>query len=132
MNEDRSLQGRVAIVTGSARNIGRAIARALADAGAAVVINAKSSAADADAVVREIRDRGGQAVAKIADVGQPEAAASLIDAAIAAFGRLDILVNNAAVRREIDFERLDYDEWRAITATILDGAPATRLQGGHR
>lgn len=122
MNEDRSLQGRVAIVTGSARNIGRAIARALADAGAAVVINAKSSAADADAVVREIRDRGGQAVAKIADVGQPEAAASLIDAAIAAFGRLDILVNNAAVRREIDFERLDYDEWRAITATILDGA----------
>jgi len=122
VNEDRSLQGRVAIVTGSARNIGRAIARALADAGAAVVINAKSSAADADAVVREIRDRGGQAVAKIADVGQPEAAASLIDAAIAAFGRLDILVNNAAVRREIDFERLDYDEWRAITATILDGA----------
>ena len=122
MNEHRNLQGRVAIVTGSARNIGRAIARALADAGASVVINAKSSAADADAVVREIRETGGQAVAKIADVGQPAAAASLIDAAIAAFGRLDILVNNAAVRREIDFERLDYEEWRAITATILDGA----------
>ena len=122
MSEQRNLQGRVAIVTGSARNIGRAIARALADAGASVVINAKSSATDADAVVREIRESGGQAVAKIADVGQPEAAASLIDAAIAAFGRLDILVNNAAVRREIDFERLDYEEWRAITATILDGA----------
>jgi 3-oxoacyl-[acyl-carrier protein] reductase len=116
------LQGRVAIVTGSARNIGRAIARALADAGAAVVINARSSGADADAVVREVREAGGQAVAKIADVGQPEGAASLIDAAIAAFGRLDILVNNAAVRREVDFERLDYQEWRAITATILDGA----------
>jgi 3-oxoacyl-[acyl-carrier protein] reductase len=122
VNEDRNLQGQVAIVTGSARNIGRAIARALAEAGASVVINAKSSAADADAVVREIRETGGQAVAKIADVGQPEAAASLIDAAIAAFGRLDILVNNAAVRREMDFERLDYHEWRAITATILDGA----------
>ena len=122
MNERQDLQGRVAIVTGSARNIGRAIARALSDAGAAVVINAKSSAADADAVVREVREAGGQAVAKIADVGQPEGAASLIDAAIAAFGRLDILVNNAAVRREIDFERLDYQEWRAITATILDGA----------
>jgi len=122
VSEQRNLQGRVAIVTGSARNIGRAIARALADAGASVVINAKSSATDADAVVREIRESGGQAVAKIADVGQPEAAASLIDAAIAAFGRLDILVNNAAVRREIDFERLDYEEWRAITATILDGA----------
>ncbi len=122
MNEYRHLQGRVAIVTGSARNIGRAIARALADAGASVVVNAKSSAGDADAVVREVREAGGQAVAKIADVGQPEAAGSLIDAAIAAFGRLDILVNNAAVRREIDFERLDYQEWRAITATILDGA----------
>jgi 3-oxoacyl-[acyl-carrier protein] reductase len=122
VNEDQTLQGRVAIVTGSARNIGRAIARALGDAGAAVVINAKSSAADADAVVREVREAGGQAVAKVADVGHPEAAASLIDAAIAAFGRLDILVNNAAVRREIDFERLDYQEWRAITATILDGA----------
>ena len=122
MNQQRHLQGLVAIVTGSARNIGRAIARALSDAGAAVVINAKSSAADAEAVVREVRESGGQAVAKIADVGQPEAAASLIDAAIAAFGRLDILVNNAAVRREIDFERLDYQEWRAITATILDGA----------
>lgn len=122
MNEDQTLQGRVAIVTGSARNIGRAIARALGDAGAAVVINAKSSAADADAVVREVREAGGQAVAKVADVGHPEAAASLIDAAIAAFGRLDILVNNAAVRREIDFEKLDYQEWRAITATILDGA----------
>jgi 3-oxoacyl-[acyl-carrier protein] reductase len=122
VNEHPHLQGRVAIVTGSARNIGRAIARALADAGAAVVINARSSGADADAVVREVREAGGQAVAKIADVGHPEAAASLIDAAIAAFGRLDILVNNAAVRREIDFERLDYQEWRSITATILDGA----------
>ena len=122
MNEQQSLQGRVAIVTGSARNIGRAIARALGDAGAAVVINAKSSAADAEAVVREVREAGGQAVAKVADVGQPESAASLIDAAIAAFGRLDILVNNAAVRRETDFEKLDYQEWRAITATILDGA----------
>jgi 3-oxoacyl-[acyl-carrier protein] reductase len=122
VNEHQNLQGRVAVVTGSARNIGRAIARALADAGAAVVINAKSSAADADVVAREVREAGGQAVAKIADVGSPEGAASLIDAAVAAFGRLDVLVNNAAVRREIDFEKLDYQEWRAITATILDGA----------
>ena len=121
MNEHHMLQGRVAIVTGSARNIGRAIAHALAEAGAAVVVNAKSSAQEAETVVQEIRNRGGQAVTKLADVGQPEQAASLIDAAVQAFGRLDILVN-AAVRREIDFERLDYEEWRAITATILDGA----------
>jgi len=122
VNEHHMLQGRVAIVTGSARNIGRAIAHALAEAGAAVVVNAKSSAEEAETVVQEIRNRGGQAVTKLADVGQPEQAASLIDAAVQAFGRLDILVNNAAVRREIDFERLDYEEWRAITATILDGA----------
>jgi 3-oxoacyl-[acyl-carrier protein] reductase len=122
VSEHHILQGHVAIVTGSARNIGRAIAHALAEAGAAVVVNARSSAAEAEAVVQEIRNRGGQAVAKLADVGQPEQAASLIDAAIQAFGRLDILVNNAAVRREIDFEQLDYEEWRSIIATILDGA----------
>jgi 3-oxoacyl-[acyl-carrier protein] reductase len=122
VNEHHILQGHVAIVTGSARNIGRAIAHALAEAGAAVVVNARSSAAEAEAVVQEIRNRGGQAVTKLADVGQPEQAASLIDAAVQAFGRLDILVNNAAVRREVDFEQLDYQEWRAIIATILDGA----------
>jgi 3-oxoacyl-[acyl-carrier protein] reductase len=116
------LQGRVAIVTGSARNIGRAIARALADAGAAVVINAKSSAAEADAVASEICDAGGKATAKLADVGTPDGAAALVAAAVDRFGRLDILVNNAAVRREVDFERLDYREWRDIIATILDGA----------
>jgi 3-oxoacyl-[acyl-carrier protein] reductase len=122
VNEDRNLQGRVAIVTGSARNIGRAIARALAEAGAAVVVNAKSSSAEADTVAHAIRDAGGQAITKMADVGDPEDAAALIDAAIQEFGRLDILVNNAAVRREVDFDNLDYAEWRAIMATILDGA----------
>jgi len=122
VNEDRNLQGRVAIVTGSARNIGRAIAHALAEAGAAVVVNAKSSSAEADAVAHAIRDAGGRAIARMADVGKPEDAAALIDAAIQEFGRLDILVNNAAVRREMDFDQLDYAEWRAIMATILDGA----------
>ena len=122
MSAGHDLQGRVAIVTGSARNIGRAIARALADDGAAVVINAKSSAADAEAVAREIRDAGGNAAAKIADVGTPDGAQALVAAAVESFGRLDILVNNAAVRREVDFDKLDYQEWRDIIATILDGA----------
>jgi len=119
------LHGRVAIVTGSARNIGRAIARALAEAGAAVIINAKTSGAEAEAVAREIRDGGGKAVAQLADVGTPEGAVALVGAALASFGRLDILVNNAAVRREMDFEQLDYQEWREIIATILDGAYLT-------
>jgi len=119
---DPSLAGRVAVVTGSGRNIGRAIVRALAEAGAAVVVNARSNAADAEAVAREIRDAGGRATAKIADVGVPADAEGLIATAVQTFGRLDILVNNAAVRRETDFEKLDYEEWRAITGTILDGA----------
>jgi 3-oxoacyl-[acyl-carrier protein] reductase len=116
------LHGRVAVVTGSSRNIGRAIARALADAGASVVVNARSSAPEAETVAREIREAGGHAAPKIADVSSPEGATALIAAAIDTFGRLDILVNNAAVRREIDFAKLDYQEWREIIATILDGA----------
>jgi len=116
------LDGRVAIVTGSARNIGRAIALALAESGAAVVINARSSTADAEAVAGEIVNAGGKAIAKVADVGTPAGANDLIAAAIDKFGRLDMLVNNAAVRREVDFEKLDYAEWRETMATILDGA----------
>ena len=119
---NNDLHGRVAIVTGSARNIGRAIAHALASSGAAVVINAKSSTADAEGVVREILNAGGKATARIADVGTPAGANDLVATAIDNFGRLDILVNNAAVRREVDFEKLDYAEWREIIATILDGA----------
>ena len=122
MSGSDDLRGRVAIVTGSARNIGRAIARSLADAGAAVVINARSSAGEAEAVASEIRDAGGNAIAKIADVGSPDGAAALVAAAVERFGRLDILVNNAAVRREVDFDKLQYQEWREILATILDGA----------
>ena len=116
------LDGRVAIVTGSARNIGRAIALALAESGAAVVINARSSTADAEAVAGEIVNAGGKAIAKVADIGTPAGANDLIAAAIDKFGRLDMLVNNAAVRREVDFEKLDYAEWRETMATILDGA----------
>jgi 3-oxoacyl-[acyl-carrier protein] reductase len=116
------LAGRVAIVTGSGRNIGRAIALELAAAGAAVLLNARASAAEADGVAEEIRNAGGRAAAVLADVADPAAAAALIAAAVDAFGRLDILVNNAAVRRETDFAALDYRQWREIVGTILDGA----------
>jgi 3-oxoacyl-[acyl-carrier protein] reductase len=119
---DQILAGRVALVTGSARNIGRAIALDLARAGAAVIVNARSAAADAESVATEIRGAGGRAAVKIADVSTPEGAAGLVRAAIESFGRLDILVNNASVRREIDFADLDYDEWREIMGITLDGA----------
>ena len=118
----QELAGRVAVVTGSARNIGRAIALQLAHAGAAVVVSARSAAAEAEAVVREIADAGGRAVAQVADVTEPGDVERLIGRAVEAFGRLDILVNNAAVRRETPLSDLSYREWREILGVILDGA----------
>jgi 3-oxoacyl-[acyl-carrier protein] reductase len=116
------LRGRVAVVTGAARNIGRAIALDLGRAGASVVVNARSSAAEAAEVVREIEAAGGAASVHLADISQPDAAQGLIDAAVRTFGRLDILVNNAAVRRESAFEDLDWQQWREVLSIILDGA----------
>ena len=116
------LQGRVAIVTGASRNIGRAIALALAKDGASVVINAKASAAEAEAVIAEIEAAGGQAMVHLADVADPLQAQGLVEAAVARFGRLDILVNNAAIRRESALDALDYAQWREVIGIILDGA----------
>jgi 3-oxoacyl-[acyl-carrier protein] reductase len=122
MSVRHELAGRVAVVTGSARNIGRAIALALADGGAAVLVSARRSLPEAEAVVAEIRGKGGRAAAALADVGDPASAGSLIATAVAQFGQLDILVNNASVRRETDLAHLEYAEWREILATTLDGA----------
>jgi 3-oxoacyl-[acyl-carrier protein] reductase len=119
---DKELDGSVALVTGSARNIGRAIALALADAGAAVMITGRQALADAEAVADHIRRSGGRAAAATADIGDPDAAAALVAATVEQLGRLDILVNNASVRSEVDFANLDYAEWRAVLASTLDGA----------
>ncbi len=116
------LDGRVALVTGAGRNIGRAIALDLAEAGAAVVVNARSNQAEADAVAKEIVDAGGKAFAHLADVTDADAVKRLVDAAISRFGRLDILVNNAAVRGEVPFAELDFAKWRAVHSVCLDGA----------
>jgi 3-oxoacyl-[acyl-carrier protein] reductase len=118
----KELRGRVAIVTGSGRNIGRAIALALADGGAAVVVNARSNRAEADAVVREIEGRGGEALAYLADVTDGAAVAAMVSAASARFGRIDILVNTAAVRDEKSIERMTIADWRAVMTVILEGA----------
>ena len=122
MSDRHDLTGRVALVTGSSRNMGRAIALSLANAGAAVVVNARKSTAEAETVAEEIRRAGGRAAVKIADVSDPKSVDALIDAAVGAFGRLDVLVNNAAVRKETDFADLHYAEWREIISTILDSA----------
>jgi 3-oxoacyl-[acyl-carrier protein] reductase len=116
------LAGRVALVTGAARNIGRAIARELAAAGASVVVNARSSKAALDTVAAEIVAEGGQALTMLADVTDRAAVESMVEAARATFGRIDILVNNAAVRAEAPLEAIDYAAWRRVLDVTLDGA----------
>ncbi len=116
------LDGRVALVTGAGRNIGRAIALDLAAAGAAVVVNARSNQAEADAVAKEIVAAGGKAIAHLADVIDPSAVERLVKTATDRFGRLDLLVNNAALRGEVPFAELDYATWKAVLGVCLDGA----------
>jgi 3-oxoacyl-[acyl-carrier protein] reductase len=131
------LTGKVAIVTGAGRNIGRAIALALAKAGAAVLVNARSNRTEAESVTNEIIAAGGQALVHIGNVADAKAVQVMADAALAQFGRIDILVNNAALRREKPFAEMDYAEWREILDVTLDGAfhctkaclPALRASG---
>ena len=122
MNPESALAGRVALVTGSSRNIGRAIAVALARDGAAVMVNARTSTDAGAQVVAEIQSFGGRAAFHAADVSRPTDAEALIAATVAAFGSLDVLVNNASVRRERPFDQLGFDEWKEILAVTLDGA----------
>ena len=118
----KPLDGKVALVTGGGRNIGRAIALALAGAGAAVVVNARANRDEIEAVASEIEAAGGRALALLADVTDDVAVQRMIRAAIEHFGRIDILVNNAALRRESPLEVMARAEWREVIATILDGA----------
>ena len=113
---------RVALVTGAGRNIGRAIALALAQDGAAVIVNARTSEAEAQAVVDEISAAGGQATRCLADVTNRLAVNAMIDKVRRVYGRLDILVNNAAIRDECPFEQTTYAAWRGALDVCLDGA----------
>jgi 3-oxoacyl-[acyl-carrier protein] reductase len=131
------LTGKVAIVTGAGRNIGRAIALALAGAGASILVNARNNRDEADSVAGEIAASGGKAVVHIGNVADEQAVQVMADAALSQFGRIDILVNNAALRREKPFAEMDYAEWREILDVTLDGAfhctkaclPALRASG---
>src|SRR6202171_2542447 len=119
---NNELTGKVAIVTGAGRNIGRAIALALAEGGASIVVNARSNRAEAEAAAREIEAAGGKALVHIGDVADAVAMQAMADMAVKHFGRIDILVNNAALRREKSFAEMDYAEWREILDVTLDGA----------
>lgn len=116
------LAGRTAIVTGSGRNIGRAIALDLAAGGAAVLINARQSKTEADAVAGEIASRGGRAEVFMADVTVPEQAAALVEAAVSAFGRLDFLVNNVAQRGQCPLSEMTFELWQSVLASTLNTA----------
>lgn len=119
---EQELAGQVALVTGASRNIGRAIALALAAAGAAVAVNARSSREEAEAVAREIRAAGGSAEPFLADIADAPAVAAMAAALLRRFGRIDVLVLNAAVRSEKPFLETSYEEWRLPLAVTLDGA----------
>ena len=116
------LQGKVALVTGAGRNIGRAIALALADAGAKIAVNVRASRDEALAVVDAIAASGGEAMLAAADVTQRAEVDAMIAAIATRFGRLDIVVNNAAIRRESPFAELSFADWRAAQAVCVDGA----------
>jgi 3-oxoacyl-[acyl-carrier protein] reductase len=119
---NNELSGKVAVITGAGRNIGRAIALTLADGGASILLNARSNRAEAEAVAREIESAGGKALVHIGDVADPKAVQAMADAAVKQFGRIDILVNNAALRREKPFDEMSYADWREIMDVTLDGA----------
>ena len=116
------LTGQVALVTGAGRNIGRAIALALADAGAKVVVNVRASRDEGEAVVNDIVAHGGDGLLVMADVTRRPQVDAMIDAVAQRFGRLDIVVNNAAVRHEEAFADMAYGAWRAAFDVCVDGA----------
>jgi NAD(P)-dependent dehydrogenase (short-subunit alcohol dehydrogenase family) len=119
---DKELAGRVAIITGAGRSIGRAMALELAAGGAAVVVNVRSNRAEAEGVVKEIESNGGKAMAALADVMDAKAVQAMADAALQKFGRIDCLINNVALRGEKHIEDMSFEEWRLITGAVLDGA----------
>ena len=114
------LEGKVALVTGSGRNIGRATVLKLAGEGAHVVVNARSNEAEAEAVAREARDLGVKAIAVIADVGKKNEVEGMAAKALSEFGRVDILINNAAIRPHKSFTELTQQDWEYVRGVVLD------------
>ena len=115
------LEGKVALVTGSGRNIGRATVLKLAREGAHVVVNARSNQQEAEAVAREARDLGVKAVPVLADVGKKAEVEALAARALSEFGRVDILINNAAIRPHRPFTETSDADWELIRSVVLDG-----------
>ena len=122
MSESRELEGRVALITGAAKNIGRAIAEDLADAGAAVVINTRASKREAEAAAGALRAKGHKAIVQVADVTDRAAVDRMVQSVAQELGRIDILVNNAVAHGSTSFEEFTVDAWENTIAVTLHGA----------
>jgi 3-oxoacyl-[acyl-carrier protein] reductase len=116
------LSGKVALVTGGAKNIGRAISLALAAGGASVAVNTQHSCEDAHALVKQIREAGGAADVFMADIADAAAVKEMGEAVLKRFGRIDILVLNASIRREVLFKEMTFEQWRTVMSITLDGS----------
>jgi NAD(P)-dependent dehydrogenase (short-subunit alcohol dehydrogenase family) len=115
------LQGKVALVTGSGRNIGRATVLHLAREGAHVIVNARSNQAEADAVVREAQALGVRAISIIADMAKKDQVEAMAAKALSEFGRVDILINNAAIRPHMPFRELTDEDWEHVYLVVCTG-----------
>ena len=134
------VDGKVAIVTGAGRGIGRAIAMLMAKEGAKVLVNDVGAALDgsggdagpAQQVADEIKKAGGHAIASTLSIGEPQNADQIVKAALDAFGRVDILVNNAGILRDRIFHRMSWSDWSDVIAVHLHGSFAmSRAVAGH-
>jgi NAD(P)-dependent dehydrogenase (short-subunit alcohol dehydrogenase family) len=121
MSEKR-LEGRVAVVTGASRGIGRACADELSREGASVVVNYHASPDMAESLVKEITGRGGKAIAVEGDVAKADDCKAIVDKAVEAYGAIDILVANAGVNRDRTLKRMSVAEWDEVIATDLSSA----------
>lgn len=118
----KELDGKVAMVTGAGQNIGRAIALRLAAMGASVAVNGRNNRELVDTVVAEITSAGGQAVAVMGDVSDPEQVAAFSGQCVSELGGIDIVVSNAGLRRQTPLVEMEFAEWREILSVALDGA----------
>lgn len=116
----RELEGRVAIVTGASRNIGRSIAVALGEGGAHVLVHAQRDRDSAEQTASSVEAAGGRAEIVLGDLADPAVPARLVENALDMFGKLDIVVANAAVRPEATIDELSYESWRSVMALCLD------------
>ncbi len=121
MSASSRLQDQVAVITGASRGIGRAIALALAEEGATIVVNYARSSQAADEVVEKIKATGGQAIALQADVAQAEQVNTLMTTVIEQYGRIDVLVNNAGITRDSLLLRMKPDDWQSVIDLNLTG-----------